>query len=174
METGRGNREPKASTVAGLARAAGVPATTVRFYERAGLIVALPRSRGGYRRFGPGSVERVRFIRGAQSLGLTLKNTRALLMLDAVRGRSDVRALLERRLAEVEARMSELGHFRDALSGALARCRRSGPCCNVLVSQGAETGHDDGGSREPTDREQDHGDDSDRRRRGGGRMRHQR
>jgi MerR family mercuric resistance operon transcriptional regulator len=127
-------------TVTALARTAGVPATTIRFYERAGLVSSMPRVRGAYRRFPPDAPARVRFIRSAQALGLTLKDTRALLDLDSARECRDVAALLERRLGEVESRLSELTHFRDVLAAALAQCQRSGSSCTLLVSLGTDTG----------------------------------
>jgi len=134
LQPGSGN----GLTVTALARAAGVPATTIRFYERAGLVSPMPRARGAYRRFSPDAPARVRFIRSAQSLGFTLKDTRALLDLDSARECRDVAALLERRLGEVESRLSELTYFRDVLAAALAQCRRSGSPCTLLVSLGTD------------------------------------
>lgn len=158
-------------TVTRLARAAGVPATTVRFYERAGLIAPLRRARGAYRRFGPDAAARLRFIKAAQALGLTLKDTRALLDLDAASGRGDVRVLLEKRLGEVEARLTELKQFRGALAGALARCRRSGRCCDVLVSLGVGAGETKGSPDDPEQKEHGDGQRGDGRGGGGGRVR---
>jgi DNA-binding transcriptional MerR regulator len=54
-------------TVGRLAIAAGVPTTTVRYYERRGLLQpALRLGSGSYRTYGEPELERLRFIRSAQ------------------------------------------------------------------------------------------------------------
>ncbi len=58
-----------------LANAAGVPATTVRYYERAGLLVPETRTSGNYRSYGFHSLERLQFIRSAQAAGLSFATT---------------------------------------------------------------------------------------------------
>lgn len=56
------------------ARAAGVSADTLRHYLRVGLVKPEGRSTSGYRTFSHVSVERVRFIRSALSLGFSLRS----------------------------------------------------------------------------------------------------
>ena len=64
-----------------LANAAGVALSTVRFYERQGLVAPARRSTAGYRLFAPDAARRVRFIRRAQDLGFTLREVRDVLRL---------------------------------------------------------------------------------------------
>jgi len=64
--------------VSELAARAGGPATTLRFYEKEGLLPAR-RSRGGYRLYDDTSVDRLAFIATAKSLGLPLPEIRRLL-----------------------------------------------------------------------------------------------
>src|SRR3954462_12443105 len=66
-------------TVAELAAAGGVPPDTVRYYERSGLLKPPRRTAAGYRSYDDGAVARLRFIRGAQRLGLRLADIRTLL-----------------------------------------------------------------------------------------------
>ncbi len=54
-------------TIGRAARAAGVNVETVRFYERRGLIPQPRKPQDGYRLYGLDTVERIRFIREAQS-----------------------------------------------------------------------------------------------------------
>src|SRR5438876_10899472 len=68
-------------TIGQLAGAAGVATSTVRFYERAGLLRADHRSAGNYREYDEQSLERLRFIRSAQAVGLSLKDVVELLKL---------------------------------------------------------------------------------------------
>jgi MerR family transcriptional regulator, redox-sensitive transcriptional activator SoxR len=60
------------------ARRAGVPASTLRYYEAEGLLRG-GRSESGRRRYPRSSLRRVAFIRVAQSIGLTLEQIRAAL-----------------------------------------------------------------------------------------------
>ena len=47
-----------------VAREAGVPVSTIRYYERIGLLTATARSEGGYRLYRAHAVDEVRFNRG--------------------------------------------------------------------------------------------------------------
>ncbi|MFG2172334.1 MerR family transcriptional regulator [Streptomyces niveus] len=58
-----------------LAERSGVPATTLRFYEDAGLLPA-GRTPAGYRVYGQDAVERLGFISSAKLLGLALEEIR--------------------------------------------------------------------------------------------------
>ena len=66
-------------TIGQLARAADVPTSTVRYYERRGLLRPDSRSEGNYRIYGTDSLERLRFVRSAQAAGFTLSDITALL-----------------------------------------------------------------------------------------------
>ncbi len=56
----------------------GVPATTLRYYESAGLVPA-ERTDSGYRIYGERDVDRVAFIQAAKHVGLPLGEIRELL-----------------------------------------------------------------------------------------------
>ncbi|MEX2180884.1 MAG: heavy metal-responsive transcriptional regulator [Gemmatimonadaceae bacterium] len=64
-----------------LANDAGVGISTLRYYERRGLLRPVARTRSGYREFPPASVERIRLIRHAQRVGFSLEEIRVLLSL---------------------------------------------------------------------------------------------
>ncbi|MFW3171764.1 heavy metal-responsive transcriptional regulator [Geodermatophilus sp. CPCC 206100] len=109
---GRGMR------VAELARAVGVRPDTVRYYERAGLLPAPARTATGYRAYDDGAVDRLRFIQGAQRLGLRLADIRSLL---AVRDTGTcpcepAETLLRRRMAEVDAEIARLAALRAEMA----------------------------------------------------------
>jgi len=63
----------------GLADASGVSADTVRHYERLGLLPRTVRTAAGYRRFPPESVDRVRLIQRALTVGFSLRELAAIL-----------------------------------------------------------------------------------------------
>lgn len=56
-------------TVSKLAARVGLTADTIRYYERAGLLLPPDRTASGYRAYQDDAVERLRFIKGAQRIG---------------------------------------------------------------------------------------------------------
>jgi MerR family transcriptional regulator, mercuric resistance operon regulatory protein len=129
------------STIAGLARAGGVSVETVRYYQRRGLMSmpARPPSagpRGGVRRYGADDLERLRFIRAAQSSGFTLQQIKELLTLDAEADRARVRLLARERIVDLDARIEELKRARDALARLAEECRgtRGGEPCPIITA----------------------------------------
>ncbi len=68
-----------------LARSAGVPIDTVRYYERQGLLPEPERQPSGYRRYQSADVLRLRFVHRAKALGFTLEEIRELLALSSDR-----------------------------------------------------------------------------------------
>ncbi len=110
-----------------LARAAGVKADTVRFYERAGLLAKPERTFAGYRVYEAATLSQLRFIKKAQSLGFTLEEIKRILRLRG-HGRETCECVIriaEASLSEVETKLRELQVFRDGLAGNLARWRRT-------------------------------------------------
>ena len=115
-------------TIGELAKAARVPTSTVRYYEREGILRPAGRSSSNYRLYAQEDVERLRFIRGAQATGFTLRDVTELLQ-PAPCGK--VQGLIERRLETVAYRMRELRHVQRVLRRSLEECHRherSGRC----------------------------------------------
>jgi DNA-binding transcriptional MerR regulator len=65
-------------TVSQLARATGVPAKTIRYYEQVGVLPVPRRSDAGYRHYSRHDVHRLLFIRRARALGLSLATLKTL------------------------------------------------------------------------------------------------
>jgi DNA-binding transcriptional MerR regulator len=94
-----------------LARASGIAASRIRFYEASGLLEPARRQANGYREYGPEALTRLAIIDRAQRAGFALDEIRALLppdlgawphdeLLHALRHKVDEIALLEQRLAQ--------------------------------------------------------------------------
>jgi MerR family transcriptional regulator, copper efflux regulator len=110
-----------------LARRAGVTTRTVRYYEGLGLLESERRA-SGHREYGEDAVRRLEKIDFLKRMGLTLDEIAEVIPLyfgerTVTRGRKKMLALLERRLAETEARIDGLEELRDELRGAIARMR---------------------------------------------------
>lgn len=133
-------------TTSKMARAAGVEISTVRYYERRGLIAAPERRASGYRQFDDEVVRRVRFIRHAQALGFTLEEIAGLLRLCITPGMdcAAVRARASAKLADVNARLVELERIRAALAKLVAACPARGPVmhCTILDALDSSAGAD--------------------------------
>jgi DNA-binding transcriptional MerR regulator len=67
--------------IGALAKATGVPAKTLRYWEAEGLLPAPARTDGGYRDYPVETADRVAFIRHAQSAGLTLRQIGEILAI---------------------------------------------------------------------------------------------
>ncbi len=125
-----------------LARRAGVKSSTVRYYERSGLLAEPARTHGGYRDYDDDAVTTLRFLRRGQELGFTLAELAAFTALSAaVRGgevsRVEVDAVARAKLREIDARIEDLHRTRDALAGLLdAECLDPDAACPVVAALG--------------------------------------
>ena len=126
--------------IGAIAKRAGVSIDTVRYYERNDLLVPQARLASGYRRYGDLELSRLRFIRRAQDLGFTLKEVRELLGLSQQRDVARVKRAAQRRLADVQARITALEHVRDGLSRLIDACPGHGRAqdCPILRALGLE------------------------------------
>ena len=123
-------------TIGELAKATDVATSTLRYYERRGLVEPDNRSAGNYRLYGPETLERVRFIRAAQATGFTLDDVAMLLDVRVAANTAceDVQVLMEGRLANVKNRMAELNHVQAVLTSFLKKCqatKRRGHCAVI-------------------------------------------
>jgi DNA-binding transcriptional MerR regulator len=107
-------------TIGQLARETGVPDSTIRFWERKGLLAPTLRQ-GGQRRYAPSAIATVAMLRLCQETGFTLADIRRLRDERAVTPRS-WRRLVREKLTDVERQITALEHARELLTHAL-RCR---------------------------------------------------
>jgi MerR family mercuric resistance operon transcriptional regulator len=120
-------------TIGHIARAAGVNIETVRYYQRRGL-VGLPAKRArGFRYYTPETARRVRFIKRAQALGMSLDEVQRLLKLEKKGACQETRSLAAAKLALVEEKLSDLAKLRDALQVLVAACDQPhGTRCPII------------------------------------------
>lgn len=111
-----------------IASVAGVSVDTMRFYERERLLPPAVRTTGGARRYADNIVGRVKFIKQAQAVGLTLKDIRVLVDVrqrPAPAACRKTRAILSDRIQELQRRMREMQEFQTILSSHLEACDRA-------------------------------------------------
>lgn len=106
-----------------IARATGSTEKTLRYYDHIGLLRPADRSPAGYRLYNDEAIERLRFIRNAQDLGLCLSDIRSILDISDG-GRppcQHVLTLVERNLSKLEAHLKRLGELHRVLADVRGR-----------------------------------------------------
>ena len=120
-------------TIGHIARSAGVNIETVRYYQRRGLVALPPKRSRGFRYYTPATISRVRFIKRAQALGMSLKEVQRLMKLDAKGACTENRSLAVAKLALVEEKLADLAKLRDVLRGLVAACDQPhGAFCPII------------------------------------------
>lgn len=105
-------------TIGQLARRAGLRTSALRYYEEQGLLIPARRTEAGYRLYDAQAEQTLRFIQRAQRLGFSLADIGALLKStydDTLRDETVV-AIAERRLLDIERRLTELLILRREMS----------------------------------------------------------
>jgi MerR family transcriptional regulator, copper efflux regulator len=135
-------------TIGQLAHELDLNARTIRYYEHVGVLPEPERTTSGYRLYTHEDEERLRFVKSAQRVGLTLGEIRETL---AFRDRGQapchyVAEIIEQRLAETNQRIRELRTFKRELSelSELSRRMRAGDVverdsryCHYIASSGS-------------------------------------
>ena len=100
-----------------LAAQTGYSVRTIRFYEQSGLLPAPSRTPAGYRSYDQDAVIRLRFVRSAQALGLSLAEIAEVLRIRDHQGPpcSYVAELLDTHIGALDRRIDELTALRDEL-----------------------------------------------------------
>lgn len=116
-------------TIGSVARRTGVPASTLRYWERERLLPAAPRA-AGRRMYGPAIDVQVALVRAALGLGFSVRELRELLRKSATAGfRKITRAAAAERLHAVDAELARAQQARAHLLNLLAcECRDLAGC----------------------------------------------
>jgi DNA-binding transcriptional MerR regulator len=125
-----------------LAELAGVPASTVRYYERVGLMALPARTASGYRDYDADASARLLFITRARRMGLSCEQITSLIPAwagtNCAAAHERVSRLVEEKKAEIVDRIAELEQFATQLDEVRATldaeppphaCRADLTCC---------------------------------------------
>lgn len=125
-----------------LAERVGVPTSTVRYYERVGLLEVPGRTGAGYRDYGDDSATQLLFVHRARAMGFSCQQVAELLPawggVNCAAAHDRVGRLLDAKQAEISQRINELRQFARQLSDVrraldasppAAECRTDLSCC---------------------------------------------
>ncbi len=117
-----------------------MPVSTVRYYERIGLLRSPTRSPAGYRDYDEEASTRLVFIARSRRLGLTCDQVAELLPVwagvDCVSAHARVSDLIDAKKVEIAARLAELTAFAAQLDDVKTALEASPPpqvCCDDLT-----------------------------------------
>ncbi len=123
-------------TIGELARRAGLRASALRFYERAGLLAA-PRRVAGQRRYPAAALGTLALIHLGQECGLSLAEIRALLHGFAAGTPPAARwqHVAPQRIAALDAQIARAQRMRERLAATLdCRCATLDACAQAVQS----------------------------------------
>ena len=112
----------------------GLPASTLRYYEKINLVPRPARGVGGQRTYSEKDLARLRFVTRAQALGFTLEEIRQLLRFreNPVRCSKGVRQLARRKSETLAAQRQALEQMHRELTLLLNLCTGASDHCPIL------------------------------------------
>ena len=122
------------------ARETGVSAKMIRYYESVGLIARADRTDANYRSFSEKDANELRFIKRGRALGFSVEEITKLLSLwrDRARPSREVKAIAERHVADLDARIAEMQAMAETLRELARACAGDDrPDCPILAGLGA-------------------------------------
>jgi DNA-binding transcriptional MerR regulator len=120
-----------------VAARSGVSIDTLRYYERLGLLPKPVRTSSGYRLYEARMVDRLAFIKRAQSFGFRLDEIKQMLHLETADPQTCSRVLemIEHKLEVINHQYEEIKRLRRELSAYKTECERAlanRQCCPVI------------------------------------------
>jgi len=131
-----------------VAQASGIGIEALRFYERSGILGKPARTAGGYRVYDQSVLDRLAFIKKAQTLGFSLDEIRRIIA-ESNAGESpcaEVREVVRRRLTEIDRHLRDLRRYRKELATTLeewdAQGTADGDICGLIEGAKIEAEQD--------------------------------
>ena len=117
------------------AKASGVSAKMIRYYEQIKLIDAADRTQASYRVYSENDIHTLKFIRRARDLGFSVEQMKTLLTLwrDKSRSSSDVKAIALEHVAELERKAAAIQAMSRTLKHLASHCHGDDrPDCPII------------------------------------------
>lgn len=118
------------------AKASGISAKMIRYYEQTGLLPPAARTAAGYRAYSASEIHQLRFIRRARDLGFSVAEISELLGLwrDRSRHSADVKRIAKAHIAELHQKIAHLRYMADTLQALIDGCAGDErPDCPILA-----------------------------------------
>ncbi|MCM5557252.1 Cu(I)-responsive transcriptional regulator [Pleomorphomonas sp. JP5] len=128
------------------AKASGVSAKMIRYYEQTGLIPKADRRESGYRDYSDTDVHMLRFIRRSRDLGFSVAEIAELLDLwrDEGRASAEVKRLAQNHIDDLKKRIAALQDMTQTLSKLVCACHGDDrPNCPILDGLSADSADED-------------------------------
>lgn len=128
-----------------VAKASGVSAKMIRYYESIGLIQTADRTDAGYRQYSENDLHTLGFIRRARDLGFSLERIQTLLGLwqDRSRQSAEVKKLAGAYIDELDAQIAKMMLIRQQLTHLAQACHGDNrPDCPILDQLSEQIGKD--------------------------------
>ena len=122
-------------TIGKLAKASGVSAKMIRYYESIDLLPAAERTESNYRVYDEKDIHCLRFIHRARKLGFPLEQIRVLMALwqDQKRSSREVKQLALDHVTDLQARIAEMQSMVNLLQKLAHQCQGNDrPDCPIL------------------------------------------
>lgn len=126
----------RALNIGDVAKASGVSAKMIRYYEELGIIPPAQRTLSNYRCYSENDVHTLRFVRQARDLGFSLPQIQALVTLwkDRRRPSRKVKELALAHIDQLDARIRELEDMKRTLHMLASHCvGDERPDCPILL-----------------------------------------
>ncbi|GAA0227630.1 MULTISPECIES: MerR family transcriptional regulator [Castellaniella] len=122
-----------------VAKQAGVSIETIRYYQRRGLIAVPAKPLGSHRRYSQDIVDRIRFIKRAQSWGFSLDEIAILSKPLSEVGCVQVQNLVQEKIHSLNTLMRNLGKTVKGLESLLAQCQQQQDCALCPLRGGRQS-----------------------------------
>lgn len=120
-------------TIGQLASAGGVNVETIRYYQRENLLTTPKRRFSSIRRYGDGELNRLLFIKRAQTIGFSLTEIALLFQLAEGEHCAETQALAEKKLDVIKRKLADLHAIESALKKLISACRRGKCGCGCPI-----------------------------------------
>ncbi|CAN5391393.1 Zn(2+)-responsive transcriptional regulator [soil metagenome] len=146
-ETASNERKPL--KIGEVSKLTGVGIEALRFYEKSGLLDRPGRTYSGYRLYDETVLERIAFIRRAQTLGFTLSEIAQLIKHknDGESPCEEVREFVRTRLSKLDERIDQMVRYRAKLTAELKEWDKighsDGNVCGLIENSDIESGIDE-------------------------------
>ncbi len=125
-----------------MSKRTGIPITTIRYYEKVGLLPAPERLESGYRLYNRRHLERINFLKNTRKLGFSQQRTKALVSLleNPNRASEKVKASVQSQLEEIREKRRLIQNIEDQLKQIIVKCDGGDkPECSILETLHEET-----------------------------------